>query len=292
MLEILLEKTIKYYSTGWSYSITALLIFLLFFILDLYIRKDDSTYTRLKYKNPSLIFDLSVFAYDFLRLYPILVLIFSLGIPYTIKKYSGLESSYKFLNILPNAALQALIYFIIIDFLSYWYHRGLHRISFLWELHKVHHSADSMNFLTSNRRHPLEQGIKQIFLFFPLLLVGSPIETYAILSIFYITTGYLHHSGLQWDFGLVGKYILVSPKYHLIHHSISKQHYDKNFSARLVWWDKVFGTYAPTSEIVIGVGLQGSNHNELGFLQSIIYAQKRFFVQLYLSIKNILHRNK
>lgn len=292
MFELLTEKAIKYYSTGWNYSITALIIFLLFFICDLYIRKDDSTYTRLKHKNSSLIFDLSVFAYDFLRLYPILVLVFSFGVPYIIKKNSGLESPYVILSSFSNAALQTLIYFIIIDFLSYWYHRGLHRISFLWELHKIHHSADSMNFLTSNRRHPLEQGIKQLFLFFPLLLVGSPIESYVILSVFYITTGYLHHSGLKWDFGLIGKYILVSPKYHLIHHSISKQHYDKNFSARLVWWDKIFGTYAPTSEDVLGVGLHGSNHNELGFIRSIIDAQKRFSIQLYISIKNILYRTK
>ena len=46
--------------------------------------------------------------------------------------------------------------FLISDFTRYWLHRFMHKVEWLWELHKVHHSAKVLNPLTLYRVHPIE----------------------------------------------------------------------------------------------------------------------------------------
>lgn len=43
------------------------------------------------------------------------------------------------------------MYWIIGDFAYYWIHRAEHRVSVLWASHQVHHSAESLTFVTAVR---------------------------------------------------------------------------------------------------------------------------------------------
>ena len=45
---------------------------------------------------------------------------------------------------------------ILNDFMTYVIHLLYHKIPFLWEFHKIHHSATSMNPFTQYRLHPIE----------------------------------------------------------------------------------------------------------------------------------------
>ena len=45
---------------------------------------------------------------------------------------------------------------IVDDFNRFISHYALHRIPELWEFHKVHHSAEVLNFTTADRVHPFE----------------------------------------------------------------------------------------------------------------------------------------
>ena len=51
---------------------------------------------------------------------------------------------------------------LVNDFFSYLTHYLMHRIPLLWEFHKVHHSATTLNPLTQYRIHPLELIINNI----------------------------------------------------------------------------------------------------------------------------------
>ena len=51
---------------------------------------------------------------------------------------------------------------IISDFFTYIIHLMMHKIPFLWEFHKIHHSATSLNPLTQYRIHPIELVINNI----------------------------------------------------------------------------------------------------------------------------------
>ncbi|MFT5149338.1 MAG: sterol desaturase/sphingolipid hydroxylase (fatty acid hydroxylase superfamily), partial [Flavobacteriales bacterium] len=42
--------------------------------------------------------------------------------------------------------LQLLVFFLILDFVQWFTHVLLHRYSFLWQFHKVHHSVKEMGF--------------------------------------------------------------------------------------------------------------------------------------------------
>ena len=58
---------------------------------------------------------------------------------------------------------------ILNDFMTYVIHLLFHKIPFLWEFHKIHHSATSMNPFTQYRLHPIEllaNNIKGILFFF------------------------------------------------------------------------------------------------------------------------------
>lgn len=52
--------------------------------------------------------------------------------------------------------LLTLVIFIVSDFLRFFLHYLEHRLPILWEFHKVHHSAEVLNFATADRIHPME----------------------------------------------------------------------------------------------------------------------------------------
>ena len=245
------------------------------------------------YKRPfvfskSFKYDLIIFLWDTFKLFPVVILIYSGGISYLLKEYLNFSIEKPLLSFVENPLLQVLVYFVLVDFLSYWYHRFLHECEPFWHLHKVHHSANEMNLITSNRRHPLESFFKNIFVVLPLGLMGSPIKTYFIYKLFIMITGYLHHSNTDWKFGFLGKYLLVSPKYHLIHHSTNPEHYQSNYSARLVWWDKLFGTYKSEDLIVEKIGVEDEYFDKVGVLRSFYISTKEFYFAFNKYILNIL----
>jgi sterol desaturase/sphingolipid hydroxylase (fatty acid hydroxylase superfamily) len=51
---------------------------------------------------------------------------------------------------------------IAYDISYYIYHVAQHRFPFLWELHKVHHSAEVMVGITKDRVHPLDDLMNRI----------------------------------------------------------------------------------------------------------------------------------
>ncbi|HUS54126.1 MAG TPA: sterol desaturase family protein, partial [Thermohalobaculum sp.] len=50
-----------------------------------------------------------------------------------------------------------LLLLIVIDAAVWWAHYMFHVVPFLWEFHKVHHSAEVMTPITALRMHPVEQ---------------------------------------------------------------------------------------------------------------------------------------
>jgi hypothetical protein len=54
----------------------------------------------------------------------------------------------------------ACILIIAAEFNAFLWHYLEHKVPFLWELHKVHHSADNLNPLTNKRSHSFMQGWK------------------------------------------------------------------------------------------------------------------------------------
>lgn len=154
---------------------------------------------------------------------------------------------------------------------GYWFaHYLMHRVPWLWECHKVHHSAEVMTPLTEWRQHPVEYMVFPLMIGIAMLiantvlriLYGAAIETAPLwvvgfsIFVFNLTIGHLRHSHVKLHFPDKLNYIFVSPPHHHIHHSTAPEHFDKNLGYSLVLWDWVFGTlYLPTREQNIAFGL-------------------------------------
>jgi sterol desaturase/sphingolipid hydroxylase (fatty acid hydroxylase superfamily) len=166
---------------------------------------------------------------------------------------------------------------IAYDLSYYLYHRMQHRIPILWELHKVHHSAQVMIGVTKDRVHPIDEIMNRwwdglipglcygIWLFFaldPVELTVFGINVYALRNII-VMMDFVRHTHLKLSYGRHLSAILLSPHYHQLHHSIAEKHWDKNFGLGLSVWDRMFGTLVvpePDEDFVFG--LTENEHDE------------------------------
>lgn len=143
--------------------------------------------------------------------------------------------------------------FVIADFCGYWFHRMKHANPWFWQFHKVHHSQSQLTVFT-RFRFPVLDRLLDMLLLFPLgVLAGSAALPLAMALVFSLRSC-LEHSGLNWDFGPVGRFI-VSPVFHATHHSTAPQHIDRNFANFLAVWDHLFGTYVEKGEAPLSYGL-------------------------------------
>jgi sterol desaturase/sphingolipid hydroxylase (fatty acid hydroxylase superfamily) len=138
---------------------------------------------------------------------------------------------------------------IIGDIGSYWGHRWSHEIPFLWNFHRIHHQAETIDWLVTSRAHPLDMvfiklcGVALIYL--SGLAHGSLGQGTGLMSTYLIVGGlwaYFVHANINWRFGRLEQW-LASPAFHHWHHSNeSHQSIDKNYAAIFPWVDRIFGT--------------------------------------------------
>lgn len=142
------------------------------------------------------------------------------------------------------------------DLSYYLYHRAQHRWPVLWELHKVHHSAEVMVGITKDRIHPLDEIMNRawdglvvgtvygIWLFFAVDLVEATvlgINVYVLRNI--LMMDLVRHTHLKVSFGPLN-HVVLCPHWHQLHHSVDPKHHDRNFGLMLSVWDRLFGTLA------------------------------------------------
>lgn len=158
--------------------------------------------------------------------------------------------------------IYSLLFFLCYDFGKFYSHYLQHRIWFLWELHKIHHSAQVLVPFTAYRFHPLDNVLVNSFVgiftgllhgFFVFAMV-EPFTLYHFLSLqipvflFYLFAYNLRHSHIWVAYPKWLSKILISPSQHQIHHSVEKKHWDKNFGFVLAIWDYFFKTLYITQE--------------------------------------------
>jgi sterol desaturase/sphingolipid hydroxylase (fatty acid hydroxylase superfamily) len=155
-----------------------------------------------------------------------------------------------------NAITNFGLYVLGASFIDYWEHRLFHVRPF-WELHKLHHSATSMNPLVMHRTHPANLLAVPFVYGLPLALVAAPAWSTSIFMGLIVFYQLLVHSEVPWSWGWFGRWILISPAAHRIHHSTNPEHYGKNLSTSLVIWDRLFGTWYSGTVPVLAVGVPG-----------------------------------
>jgi len=145
--------------------------------------------------------------------------------------------------------LQIIIALISADFLEYWLHRLLHFNRFLWKVHKLHHSIKTMDWIGNMRFHPIEIIYYKYIKYFPLLFVGLSPEAFFWSGVISLGIGYLNHSNLRWNYGIL-RFVFNSPMMHIYHHDyINHYKYGQNFAIVFSFWDWIFRTaFMPDSQ--------------------------------------------
>lgn len=170
------------------------------------------------------------------------------------------------------------------DLSSYLVHRLMHELPILWQFHKTHHSATTLNPITQYRIHPVElvlNNMRGAFVFgfctgifdylshervSMLTFIGVNVFTFA----FFTFGANLRHSHVAFRYWGPLERVLISPYQHQIHHSDAPEHQGKNLGAKFAVWDALFGTLLCSTEVEgvrFGLGRDGAERNS--FLENL-----------------------
>ncbi|UAK31560.1 sterol desaturase family protein [Nocardia asteroides] len=188
-----------------------------------------------------------------------------------------------------------VLVFMAADLSFFLFHMLMHRVSWLWEFHKIHHSATELNPLTSFRAHPVQLYLTTTAgVVFSGVVLGSAgyfsSGTVQVLSwlgsnVLFIGSGAfllaaLRHSHVWIHFGPRLNRILYSPAHHQIHHSGDSADYNANYGGLLALWDWMAGTLIiPGHERPIYYGLGSTAQNNQYTSIAMLYT--RPFVNLW-----------
>jgi sterol desaturase/sphingolipid hydroxylase (fatty acid hydroxylase superfamily) len=162
-------------------------------------------------------------------------------------------------------AFSFLVYWIATGLFGYWIHR-LYHSSLFWQVHRFHHAAPELNFITAYRLHPLESFLRAFEFLSPMIILSVPDSVILVSVVAGNFVNFCQHSELPWNWGWIGRWIFGSPLVHQLHHSIDEEHRDTNFS-NCPLWDHVFGTWYDGSRMPSGYGIPDNAYEEQPFKQ-------------------------
>ncbi len=201
-----------------------------------------------------------------------------------VKAFNDLLASFGIRNLvaievnnLPTWA-QLLVLFVLRDFVHWNVHRLLHRSSFLWEFHKVHHSVLEMGFAAHLRFHWMETVVYRTLEYIPLAMIGFGIDDFIIVHLTALTIGHLNHANVVLPLGPL-KYVFNNPQMHIWHHMKrfpKERRYGLNYGLSLSVWDYLFGTaYVPSDGRDIELGFPGVEKFPRKFLAQVVHGIPR-----------------
>ncbi len=152
-----------------------------------------------------------------------------------------LEDAWPALRDTPVLALA--VYIVVLDFFEYWRHRFQHEWRWWWALHSIHHAQQHMTFWSDDRNHALDDVIAAAWLAGLAVLIGVPPGQFPIILMVLRLAESFSHANARIHFGRIGERLLVSPRFHRLHHGVlSVGASGKNYAVLLPVWDWVFGT--------------------------------------------------
>ena len=146
---------------------------------------------------------------------------------------------------------QLIVFMVLGEFLTYWWHRLEHGNRFVFEkVHYLHHRVENpLTIWTNFVVHPIEGFVVMLCLYAPPLMFGAHplvVVTYAVAN---TTAMVITHSG--YDLRFYPRWLLPAASGHELHHSERRP---TNLSVVMTYGDKLFGTYKKP----LGFGLTGT----------------------------------
>lgn len=159
---------------------------------------------------------------------------------------------------IPTTVLSAVICYVGVDFILYWFHRLLHENELGWALHSVHHTSRAYNVSLGVRiSWPLRAFDDVVYL--PLPALGfEPLLVLAMIVLNRFSQYWIHTE-------MIGRLPLLdgwlnTPSNHRVHHAASPGGERANYGSNFIVWDRLFGTY----RVENGANVYGSDEPDVG----------------------------
>ena len=176
------------------------------------------------------------------------------------------------------SVIQLLVFFVVLDFVQWLTHLSLHRYSFLWRFHKVHHSVKQMGFASHLRYHWMENILyKPLKTFGVMILGGFEPQQAFIVHFITIAIGHFNHANIKITWGPL-KYVFNNPVMHLYHHAseVPNGRRGVNYAISLSLWDYLFKTnHIPEDSGNVALGFKGDDTFPKDFIGQNTYGFKK-----------------
>jgi sterol desaturase/sphingolipid hydroxylase (fatty acid hydroxylase superfamily) len=154
----------------------------------------------------------------------------------------------------------AVVGYLAITFVYYWWHRWRHEVPFLWRwFHQVHHSPRRIEVITSFYKHPFEL-VANSLLSGAILYFGVGLGPEAATVVILVTglAELFYHWNVKTPRWL--GYLFQRPESHCVHHETEVHTFNY---ADLPVWDMLFGTFRNPRPREISCGFEGDAERRL-----------------------------
>jgi len=142
-------------------------------------------------------------------------------------------------------ALQIAFAGLLAEGVSYWQHRLVHRVPWLWPFHALHHSGERLNLMRAGRFHFVDIGPGAFLVFFPLVVLGAPDAILTWVASISGSLGLLEHANMRMRTPAWLAWLVCTPAVHRHHHSRVLRESNRNFGTLVMLFDVLFGTFEP-----------------------------------------------
>ncbi|MBC7653809.1 MAG: sterol desaturase family protein [Oligoflexus sp.] len=168
--------------------------------------------------------------------------------------------------------IKMIVGIILLDFFEYLYHVTMHKTSYLWDFHLVHHSDTKLDVSTTVREHPVETFVRVSMMILVVYITGVPLIVLVIrqfIQTFFNITSHTSNS-LPSKIEKFLSFIFITPDLHKAHHHHQLPYTDCNYGDILCIWDRLFGTYAKLDTKEIVFGLDTVNQDQIKDFNSLL----------------------
>ncbi len=174
---------------------------------------------------------------------------------------------------------QFIVFLLFRDFLEWCIHNLLHRVPWLWEFHKLHHTIEELDWIGNFRFHWMEIIVYQGLTYLPLVALGVDGRVILWIAVLSTLVGHFNHSNLNLTWGPL-RYLINSPRMHVWHHDYgwpADRSHGVNFGVVFSLWDWLFGTawwpppVAAPSQQPARLGFPGMERFPRDLLSRVVY---------------------
>lgn len=162
---------------------------------------------------------------------------------------------------------------VLLDVVSYGWHRANHQLRWLWQFHQVHHSDTTFTVSTGVRFHPGELLLSLPVRLAAVVALGAPAEGVLFFELIFAVANLVEHGDISLPARLERRLanVLITPALHRRHHSKQLTELNTNFGTIFSVWDRWFRTFLASSSVAdVQTGLPGMS-GAPGLLQAVLF---------------------